>query len=155
MFIQSTVRILTILALIGASSVALWPVTVFAQTKTSDTRQRLILPAEQRDGILAEMRLMLEALSGVIAALSRDDPEAAAVAARSAGVGVAVDATPVLQPLLPPAFLSLGMATHQSFDRLADSLAAGATTNQGLSDLANISQNCTACHATFRIDEAR
>ena len=153
--IRSIVRRLTMLMAIAGCIVAPWLMAVSAQDGASDPRQRLVLPAQQRDGVLAEMRLMLGAMSGVIDGLSRNDPKAAAEAARSAGMTVAVDTAPQLQALLPPEFRDLGMATHRSFDSLADRLAAGATTSQALSGLADITRNCIGCHATYRIDEAR
>lgn len=155
MDMRSTVRHCILFTVIAGCVVAAWPSTTIAQPNTIDARQRLALPVEQRVGVLAEMRLMLKAVSGVVDGLSRGDSQAASEAARSAGAAAAVDAEPQLQALLPARFLALGTTTHKKFDNLADKIAAGVTTRQALSDLARITNNCTTCHATYRIDEAR
>lgn len=118
-----------------------------------DDRERIVLPAPARNMVLAEMRLMLESVAGVIAALSGGDTAAAAQAARASGMVMAVDVDPHMRELLPAAFVELGMATHQSFDALADQLEQGADQQTALAELGTLMQNCIACHATYRADE--
>lgn len=121
----------------------------------TDARQRVVLTAAARDKILAEMRDMLGALHGVIRALSVRDLAAAEQAARSAGMGVAVDVRPEVRAQLPPPFLQLGMQTHRAFDALADQLKAGASGQEALKAITGLTSNCVACHAAYRLDEAR
>lgn len=120
-----------------------------------DTRERLVVPPPARTKILHEMRGMLEALEGVLAALARGDRAAAATAARTAGVAHAVDAQPQMHRLLPPAFVEAGVETHRAFDALAASLAAGTDDKAALGELAALTGRCVACHAAYRLDEAR
>ena len=122
-----------------------------AQT-ADDDRERIMLPAPARNRVLAEMRMMLESVAGVVAALSEGDTAAAAQAARASGMVMAVD--PHLVELLPAAFVELGMATHRGFDALADQLEQGADQETLLPELGALMQNCNACHATYRVDEA-
>jgi hypothetical protein len=103
--------------------------------------------------VLTEMRLMLESVAGVVAALSEGKTAAAAQAARASGMAMAVDVDPHLRELLPAAFVELGMATHRGFDALADKLEQGADEQTALAELA-LMQNCIACHDTYRADEA-
>jgi cytochrome c556 len=118
----------------------------------ADDRERIVLPAPARNMVLAEMRMMLESVAGVVAALSEGDTAAAAQAARASGMVMAVD--PHLNELLPAAFVELGMATHRGFDALADQLEQGADQETALAELGTLMQNCNACHAAYRADEA-
>jgi hypothetical protein len=119
-----------------------------------DTRERILLPAPARNMVLAEMRQMLISMEGVLAGLAREDEAAAADAARASGTAAAVDVAPEVADLLPEAFIQLGMATHQGYDDLADKLDAGVPQQEALAAFADLTQNCVACHATYRIDEA-
>lgn len=121
----------------------------------TDARERLVVPAPARDMVLAEMRTMLEALSGILDGLSRGDRDAASAAARSAGMAVAVDMDPAVRDLLPVAFVELGTATHRQFDAVAAEIDQGAQTDAILRDLADLTVKCVACHASYRMDEAR
>lgn len=118
-----------------------------------DQRRRLELPTTLRDGVLAEMRQMLASVSGVLQSLAVGDLAAAERAARASGMGKTVD--PRLRDRLPPEFLQLGMSSHRGWDALADAIRAGATREEALAGLARLTGNCVACHATYRLDEAR
>jgi hypothetical protein len=125
-----------------------------AQAPT-DARQRIVLPAPARDKILAEMRAMLQSLSGVLHALAANDLAGAEQAARASGMGTAADVQPEIRMQLPPAFLQLGMQTHRGFDALADQLKGGGARETVLKSLASLTSNCVGCHAAYRLDEAR
>lgn len=126
-----------------------------AQAPPGDARQRLALTAPARDKILAEMRAMLESLHGVLSGLGSGDRAAAERAARAAGMGTAADVEPAVMRQLPAGFRALGMQTHQGFDRLADQIRGGASVPETLDALTRVTANCVACHATYRLDEAR
>jgi hypothetical protein len=115
----------------------------------------LELAAEDRDKILLEMRLMLEAMDRALHALTQDDLSAAGEAARGAGMGMAVDVEPEIQKQLAKNFLDLGMRTHKAFDELADRLEAGGSKEDAIQALAGITGNCVGCHASYRLDERR
>ena len=114
-----------------------------------------MVPAPARDMVLAEMRTMLNALSGILDGLSRDDAAAASAAARSAGMAVAVDMDPAVRQLLPAAFVELGTATHRQFDAVAAAIDQGSPIDHVMRDLADLTAKCVACHGSYRIDEAR
>ncbi len=122
---------------------------------STDTRQRLVFAPTQRGHILAEMRIMLESVSGIIRGLASDDLPAAEKAARASGMMEAADVDPQIRKLLPQQFLELGMQTHRGFDTLADQIKAGGSRDDTLRGLAKLTGNCVACHATYRLDEAR
>jgi hypothetical protein len=123
------------------------PPTVEAQQVT-DTRQRVALTSAERDAVLAEMRLMLGSVSGVLQGLAADDRAAVEKAARASGMVMAVD--PRLKQKLPRQFLEMGMATHRKFDQLADAAKGGAPSDQALRSLADLTTHCVACHAMYR-----
>ena len=60
-----------------------------------------------------------------------------------------------LKKKLPPQFLQTGTKTHQRFDQLATAARQGATRDDILKRLAAITGYCVACHATYRLEEAR
>lgn len=119
----------------------------------ADGRQTLVLPPAERDAILAEMRQMLESTSGILHGSVANDMPAIEKAARASGVAMAVDSA--LEQHLPGPFLQWGMLTHQSFDQLADQAAAGGTRDDAIRTLAALSNNCVACHRTYRVETAR
>jgi len=119
----------------------------------ADARQRLLLLQAQRDKVLAEMRHMLESMSGVLQGFAANDMSAIEKASRASGMVMAVD--PQLENKLPEAFLQLGMLTHKSWDKLADQAKAGGTREDAIKALAVLTDNCVGCHRTYRLDEAR
>jgi cytochrome c556 len=121
----------------------------------ADARQRLALPAASRDMVLAEMRRMLESVNAILQGAVAGDPAAIETAARASGMVMAVDVDPRLMSALPAPFRELGMQTHRGFDALADRVKAGGTRDDALRGLAQITSNCVACHAIYRLDEAR
>jgi hypothetical protein len=117
-----------------------------------DPRQRVPLPPAARDTVLAEMRAMLASIDGVLRGLAAGDQGAAEQAARASGLATAAEVDPAIKRALPPAFLQLGMQTHQGFDRLADRLRAGVPRDAALAGLAEVTARCVACHAAYRLD---
>ena len=53
---------------------------------------------------------------------------------------------------LPIAFKKLGFDTHDRFDQLALNTEQLGDTGNVLPELAQLMQNCVACHAAYRID---
>jgi cytochrome c556 len=120
-----------------------------------DPRQRLTLPPQARDRVLAEMRHMLESVNGILRGVAANDLVAAENAARAAGTAMAVEMDPAMMRQLVPAFRELGLETHRAFDALADRIKAGGTRDDAIRGLAGVMGNCVACHALYRLDEAR
>ncbi len=119
----------------------------------TDGRTEILLAPAERDLILAEMRSLLKAVSGVIAGLS-DAPQPTAqagLAARAAGMQMEADVDPALIGKLPLPFKQMGMSVHRDMDGLADAVAAGETSQQILTRLAAITARCTTCHDMYRI----
>ena len=139
---------------------ALWVITIgvfgyFFVTgstqKSTDNRTAVLLSSQESDLILGEMRTMLSATSGVLIALGEGDMKKASAAARSAGMAMAVDTTPVLMAKLPLEFKSLGMSVHGDFDLLAADIDTGLTPQQVAQRLGVTTTKCVACHAAYRL----
>jgi hypothetical protein len=137
-----------------------------------DTRQTIQLPAMQRDMVLTEMRGLLTSVNGILrglaardTALMRSSAESAGMAAMMrgegmggagrgmhAGGGVGMGSGRGMGPMLPAEFRALGHRTHAAFDTLAMRIAAGAGPDTVVARLARITDNCLACHSTYRLE---
>lgn len=148
---------------IGVLSLVLWVLTValFAvffvkgtTTVSSDQRRAIMLSPVEKDLVLGEMRTMLTAVNGVIGALAENDMKKAALAASTAGMAMAVDASPILMAKLPLDFKELGMGTHKAFDAVSVAIGKGATVPQVLRSMHEITNRCVACHQANRLSSA-
>ena len=120
----------------------------------ADTRQPIAVTAAERAFVLAEMRNYVAGLQRALDALGRDDLKALPKIFRPLGVQGMRAAPAGMMGRFPPAFRALGMATHQGFDALADN-AEGLGTRGVLRKLGNVTRNCVACHAGYRLAPAR
>ena len=145
---------------LGLVSLVLWVLTVgvfaffFVRGTTSvstDQRRSVNLAPIEKDLVLGEMRTMLKAINGMLGALSDGDMNKAAEAATSAGMAMAVDASPILMAKLPLDFKELGMGTHKAFDDLSSEIKKGATLPKVLVKMHQITNRCIACHETNRL----
>ncbi len=110
----------------------------------ADVRQQVVLSHGERVRVLAEMRQMREAVSGILRGYVATDGSAIEQAARSSGMAMAAD--PELRQKVPVAFLHLGMQTHQGFEKLGDQIVAAGMRAEAITTLAALSSNCVACH---------
>ena len=90
-----------------------------AVTPAPDGRSAILLNAAERDLVLTEMRAFLQAVQGIVQAVSAGDPAGAAQAARAVGSAGTAEVPISLMAKLPVGFKQLGMATHGAFDQLA------------------------------------
>jgi hypothetical protein len=135
---------------------ALWlgqgcrPVTPAGES-SADTRTPVTLPTDGREAVLAEMRVLLESVNGVLAAASRRDTALLRAAATAAGTANAAD--PELEALLPGPWLGLAHQTHEGFDALASGAGypVEAVPDTVVARLARITASCVSCHATYRL----
>lgn len=122
-------------------------------TKGSDGRDVVLLSPAERDGVLAEMRGLLQATADVTAALARNDNAAIANIARPVGTAAMAGESPALLAKLPFAFKAAGLKAHTGFDDLANAAAAGATTQELTGMLSEHLLVCTGCHAAYRFGD--
>ncbi len=147
-------------------AVVLWLVTVAAaawlfvkgQTRTdADGRTEILLAPAERTAILAEMRLLLKAVHGVVTGLSGPEPNVVDIerAARAAGMGMAADVDPVIMAKLPLSFKQMGLSVHKDMDALADAVAQKESPRQILERLSSLTARCTTCHDLYRLGMER
>ncbi len=120
--------------------------------KTDDGRTAIILSAAERDLVLAEMRGFLEGTETIITGIAENDMKAIAQSAEKLGMPTAGQVPLALMAKLPSEFRSLGMATHRAFDALALEAQDMGDGKVILSELGELLNNCTTCHAAYRID---
>ena len=119
----------------------------------TDGRQSLLLEAGERDLVLTEMRMFLNAAQQIIHAANEDDSEAIAAAATVVGRAAQAAVPGSLMKKLPLEFKKLGFDTHSKFDELAKSAEQFGDPAVSLKQLAVLMQNCVACHEGYRVDE--
>jgi hypothetical protein len=133
-----------LLAAVGAANAA------DAPPLTLDNRIDLGLTPDEQTEFLAEMRVMLASIQGILQGIGENDRERIAEAARRSGNRMARATPESVRARLPQAFRDLGGPTHMLFEELAvraetddmDSLASAT---------AVIMNQCLACHAMFRV----
>jgi hypothetical protein len=143
-------------------SLALWALTVgslvymFNKGSTevsSDNRLAVQLSPKEKDMVLGEMRTILAAVNGVLHGVAQNDLPATASAAKSAGMAMAVDATPGLMAKLPLDFKTMGMQLHKDFDALAADIDSKKLNQiQIIERLGTMTNSCLACHGNYRIE---
>lgn len=124
-----------------------------AATPDIDKRTAVALPPDGQQAVLHEMRQMLGAMGGAMAAAAKGDTSALLAAVAPAGSAAAAD--PAIEAFLPAEWKELAERTHGAFDNLASAVRQ-ARNQQALKDtvlvrLAQVSSSCTACHETFRV----
>ena len=122
---------------------------------SDDGRTAILLLPGERNLVLAEMRGFLESVQEIIEAVTENDMQAIAKSTHNVGMANAQGVPASLMGKLPLEFKKLGMATHQAFDDLgmeASDMGDGALV---MKKLGKLLQNCTACHASYRLEAER
>lgn len=122
-------------------------------TSAADPRTPVSLSDDEIDFIRREMRGLLDSVREIVDATAANDPKRLAAAARKAGMNgpEATHIPPTLAPKLPLEFKKLGLATHRGFDQIALDAEKFGATELTYRQLAELMNNCTACHGTWRI----
>lgn len=118
----------------------------------SDGRIGILLSPGERDLVLAEMRAFLQATQQILAATSQGSTDGVAEAARKVGAGAQQAVPASLMGKIPGEFKMLGFDTHSKFDLLAVDAEQLGDPTQSLQQLAELTRNCVACHAAYRIE---
>jgi len=117
----------------------------------TDNRTAIVLQPAERDLVLGEMRGLLTATHGILQGLGANDMKQVAAAARSAGMGAAVDVNPALMAKLPLPFKYLGMTVHHRMDDIAAAAENGKPGAEITGMLTDTLSNCIACHASWQL----
>jgi len=127
-----------------------------ATAPSDDGRISLLVAPSEKDYILDEMRGFLETVQEITEAISQNDMSAIAALSAKAGKFSMADVPPSLITKMPLEFKTLGIETHALFRELAETATNGGNAKKTAASLSELMLNCTACHATYRLDlEAR
>ena len=137
------VRVLLLAALCVANSAAV--------AEETDNRTVIQLPTHQRAMVLSEMRAFLSGLQQITEALSREDMEAVANAARPLGSPMTRHMPADLGQSLPEGFRALGSSVHSDFDHIALDAESLGDPGHTLSQLGATLSKCVSCHETYQI----
>lgn len=116
-----------------------------------DGRAVLELAPGERAMILEEMRLFLDGVQKMTAALGKQDMPAAAQAARALGQAMVHEVPPALRAKLPMEFRQLGFAVHREFDQIALDAESLKDVSHSLGQLSATLQKCVSCHTVYQI----
>ncbi len=114
-----------------------------------DGREAVLLSASERDFILAEMRKMLEAVRGIVAASADDDMKSVAEIALAIGSAEVRNVPKSLMLKLPRDFKVLGTDNHLEFDQVAAEAKKGS--KAVLRRLSDLMLNCVGCHESYSL----
>lgn len=138
-------------ATVGAVALVLAPLVTSVRATDSDPREEIVLDASERATLLNGMRIYLESVHDIVAALAESQVQRAEASARKSGAKMLQDVSPLTALKLPIGFMSISLDTHDKFDRLAERIAHSASRTDVLGDLRDILANCTSCHLTYRM----
>lgn len=135
-----------------------------------DTRVEVDVPGPMKAKMLANMRSHQEAITEILAALSKGDGAGAAKVATER-LGVAAPGSAACKPdaksgelgdmpammarHMPDEMRALGMTMHAQADKFAEEAAKikqGGDLRPALAELSQVVQACNACHAAYRLD---
>jgi hypothetical protein len=116
-----------------------------------DPREAIALSDPEVETLLAGMRLYLESIQGIVAAIAENQPARVSGIAAKSGARLLQKAAPFTGLKLPLGFTSMSFDTHDKFDKLADKAEHGASRTEVLNDLRDIMGNCISCHAAYRL----
>lgn len=153
MISKKTSIIITLIVLITAGIVS---GTILTQQSKNiddpDTRVILKLPNDERHLVLTEMRNFVIAMQMMMEGLSEEDMSKVAKEARKMGSAAADTVPPSVVAKLPDTFKQLAGKVHTTFDAIAMDAESLGDPGQTVSQIAELTQYCVACHAIYQVD---
>ncbi len=141
---------------LSARLIAALTLTASSMLQAADTRPLVQMPAPMQEHMLANMRDHLDAMGEIQAALAAGKfGQAAEVAENRIGMSsLEKHGASHMAPYMPQKMQDIGTAMHRSASRFARTAQEAAVTRdlpKVLGALADLTQQCTACHASYRI----
>jgi cytochrome c556 len=135
---------------------ALFMLVVATAARAADTRQKVELPPMMRDHMLANMRDHLLAVSEIQDALAKGAFDRAAdIAENRVGMSsLKSHGASHMAPYMPEAMRDIGTGMHRAASRFAvaaQEAAVTGDTRRALGSLAEVTRQCVACHAAYRV----
>jgi cytochrome c556 len=137
-------------------AILLFLLSVAALAAAADTRQPVEMPAMMRNHMLANMRDHLTALAEIQAALGAGKYEQAAdIAENRLGMSsLERHGASHMAPYMPKAMQDIGTNMHRAasrFARAAQEAGVAKEPARAIGALAEVTQQCVACHASFKV----
>lgn len=147
------IAIALLLAMIAGIGVKF--VVIGSTTEGKDGRTAVILQPAERNAVLGEMRMLLEASQSIIEALANNDLDTVEKTARPLGASAIATVDFALRAKLPLEFKKLGFGTHYAMDDMADMAKEKKPAKEIQIKLAETMNNCIACHAMYQLPEMK
>jgi hypothetical protein len=140
----------------ASATLALSLTALLPAAHAADTRRLVEMPAPMQEHMLGNMRDHLVAMGEIQAALGNGDFEQAAdVAENRIGMSsLQSHGASHMAPYMPKTMQETGTAMHHAASRFARTAQEAAVTNdlpRALGALAELTQQCAACHAGYRL----
>ncbi|MFP4638863.1 MAG: hypothetical protein ACLFMY_00305 [Guyparkeria sp.] len=117
----------------------------------ADSRIDLGFTPEEKATFLADMRMMLGSVQGILRGISEEDREAIAEAAQVSGNRMARGTPASIRDKTPPEFKAIGGPMHMTFEEIA--IRAETDPLEDITAMTAEAMNqCMTCHAQFRVD---
>lgn len=123
--------------------------------KHPDGRMAIELTDDERNIVLAEMRMFLASVQQITQGVIDKDLQKISEAARSVGAQTQRSIPGSLVKKLPLGFKKLGGDTHAKFDQLALDAEQLGDEAHALQQLSALMNNCVSCHSAYRFVEAK
>ncbi len=138
-----------------ATTLALAYILLFTGTelvKTPDDNRTIVKYApDLRELVMSEMRDYLVIMSDIQQGIAENNPEKIYTAAARQGQA-SIDETPVrLLKLSPLACKTMGFQGHHLFQAIADSAKTNYNPQTTIKQMAELTNNCIACHNTYKV----
>jgi cytochrome c556 len=139
-----------------SATLALSLTALLPTAHAADSRQRIEMPAPMQEHMLANMRDHLVAMGEIQAALAAGKyNEAADIAEKRIGMSsLQGHGASHMAPFMPKPMQDIGTAMHRAASRFASTTQEAAVTNnipRALGALAELTRQCNACHAGYRL----
>ena len=119
-----------------------------------DGRIAVLLDKDERDLILEEMRGFLVSTQAVSQAITANDMAAVSELATQAGMAAEEGTPGSIFIKIPVAMKKLGFDTRAKFDQIAATATKGDAAEARI-QLDQLMLNCIACHAAYKLPEAK
>ena len=126
--------------------------TGYASAAKVDAREIVPLPDMMRQHMLGNMRDHLAALHDILSALAQGELDGAGdVAEQRIGMSsLLAHGASSMAPHMPKGMHAIGTEMHRAASRFAV-VASEGDLQQALAGLAQVTQQCVACHAAYRV----
>lgn len=117
----------------------------------NDTRTTVKYAPDLRELVMSEMRDYLVIMAEIQQGIAENNPDKIYEAASRQGQA-SIDETPArLLKLSPMACKQMGFRGHHLFQAIADSAKTNYNPKTTIKQMAELTNNCVACHATYKV----